>query len=143
MAEEGSDATGSVAQGLEVGTFFKQHESLPTKTAQQQQSKRRKLARCETDELCHKAIRDNFKNWSHTACFEVKNKENLTLFEKLKRDKHERRHNPECTIKFGPGYYQSLRYEFADLDAPVNQLTVTTSTEEILERIAVMMKQPR
>eukprot|EP00971_Amphidinium_carterae_P350678 6491681-Amphidinium_carterae.2 len=125
-----SEEAATGAGPLEVGTFFKNSESAPAqKTCAQQAAKKRRLARCETDELCHKCIRDNFKNWSRTSCFEVRNSEGYTLFEKLKRDKHARRHDPACTIRFGPGYYQALRHEFSDLESPGKQMVVQNSSE--------------
>eukprot|EP00971_Amphidinium_carterae_P127342 2523252-Amphidinium_carterae.2 len=130
MADIESETELGVTSTLAVGSFFKDAETLPTKTSGQQAAKRRRLARCETDELVHKAIRDNFKNWSHSNCFELRNAEGLTLFEKLRRDKHERRHNPKCEIRFGPGYYQGLRYEYSDLDSPGKQLVVKNTAED-------------
>eukprot|EP00971_Amphidinium_carterae_P348816 6490686-Amphidinium_carterae.2 len=130
LAEAVAEDVSAASATLEIGTFYKSTEQLPTKSAEAAASKRRRLARCETDELCHKAIRDNFKHWSHAACFETRNEEGLTLFEKLKRDKHARRHDAHCSIRFGPAYYQSLRYEFSDLDAPVHNLKVKDLEEE-------------
>lgn len=80
---------------------------------------RRQLRRTNTESVAAQKLRDNFKGskWDHNAIY-VRTVNDETLWDRLRRDTHQSRHDPDAAITFGRDYYNELKALYAPADDP-------------------------